>query len=66
MTGKVCNNSAYFIYIIGHNKINYNLQKKSIIENFIGGPWPPLPPASPGPGLHITELPMFSLKAKFL
>ena len=32
------------------NKINYNLQKKSIIENFIGGGHgPPCPPASPAP-----------------
>ena len=51
-TAKACNNSACFFYIIGYDKINYNLhQKKNIIEDFIGESWPPLPPGSPAPVL---------------
>ena len=48
-TAKACNNSAYFFYIIGYNKINYNLQKKASLKILLGGHGPPCPPASPAP-----------------
>ena len=48
-TAKACNNSAYFFYIIGYNKINYNLQKKVSLKILLGGACPPLPPCFPRP-----------------
>ena len=48
-TAKACNNSAYFFYIIGYNKINYNLQKKASFKILLGGAMAPLAPRLPPP-----------------